>query len=265
MSKILFTGAATPTGGYMVAKLKEACHEVFTVGKGDTYNLDFRYLGADAVKMALNNMRSRIGKPDVVVHNARLSDPGNINHILFANINARILIDNLALNEHYGTDTPFRSIHISGWGPEWGESRAEIFVSNAAQQAIPAALVLRRQPLTAAQEEENHRRELAKMKHKAQQDQAEKLHDEKEQQTLEWYANNGEEYEKKSYEREPFCDTFESTWVPNVDAFLMQAHPDDRDNGRITRETLSDSLLYILGEPHSPGILRTEIVTPATS
>ncbi len=53
MSKIVFTGGATASGGYLVAKLKEEGHEVFTIGKGDRLNVDFRFMGTGVLQDAM--------------------------------------------------------------------------------------------------------------------------------------------------------------------------------------------------------------------
>lgn len=262
MSKIVFTGGATASGGYLVKKLEEEGHKVFTIGKGDRLNTDFRFMGTGVLQTAMTKVFTFFkGEPDMIVHNARISEVANLNHVLFANINARIFLDRTFLSTHKGKDTPFRSIHILGWGPEWADPRAEIVVSNAAQQALPAALVSCVKPLEQAKAEYAHRRELAKRKHAEDQKRQKKIHDEGQMRTFQWHKARKEEYEKKPFEPKEYRDKIGDVWVPNVDAILMIPHPDDLANGHITRESLSAALLKAVDLPHEAGNLESLLVT----
>jgi hypothetical protein len=262
MSKIVFTGGASASGGYLVAKLEEEGHEVFTIGKGDRLNMDFRFIGTGVLQTAMAKVLTFFkGAPDMIVHNARISEVANLNHVLFANINARIFLDRIFLNTHEGKDTPFRSIHILGWGPEWADPRAEIVVSNAAQQALPTALVSRVKPLEQAKAEYAHRRELAERKHAEDQERQYKIHDESQERTFKWHEARKEEYEKKPFEPKEYRDKIGDVWVPNVDAVLLIPHPDDLANGLITREKLGFVLCQAVEIAHDPGNLASFIVT----
>lgn len=263
MSKIVFTGGATASGGYLVQKLVDAGHEVFTIGKGDRFNLDFRFMGTGNLQAAMAKVLTFFrGAPDMIVHNARISEVANLNHVLFANINARIFLDRVFLNTHEGKDTPFRSIHILGWGPEWADARAEIVVSNAAQQALPTALVSRVKPLEQAKAEYAHRRELAERKHVADQKRQKEIHEESQERTFQWHkARKEDKYEKKPFEPKEYRDKIGDVWVPNVDAVLLIPHPDDLANGLITRERLDFVLRQAVEIPHDPGNLASFIVT----
>lgn len=262
MSKIVFTGGATASGGYLVAKLKEEGHKVFTIGKGDQFNMDFRFMGTGLLQTAMAKVLTFFkGAPDMIVHNARISEVANLNHTLFANINARIFLDHTFLNTHEGKDTPFRSIHILGWGPEWADPRAEIVVSNAAQQALPTALVSRVKPLEQAKAEYAHRRELAERKHAEDQKHQHKIHKESQERTFQWHKARKEEYEKKPFEPQEYRDKIGDVWVPNVDAVLLIPHPDDLANGLITRERIDFVLRQAVEIDHDPGNLASFIVT----
>jgi hypothetical protein len=262
MSKIVFTGGASSPGGYLVAQLEKAGHKVFTIGKGDRCNLDFRYLGTGAIETAVAKALAFFkGPPDIIVHNARISDVANLNHVLYANINARIFLDRLFLRTHEGTDAPFRSIHILGWGPEWADTRAEIVVSNAAQQALPAALTSRVKPLAEAQREYNHRRELAKRKHDEDQARQKKIHDDAQQRNAEYHEKMEQPYKKIPFAPAEYRDKIGNVWVPNVDAVLLVPHPDNLANGHITCEGLNEELLTAVDLPHEAGSLTTLLVT----
>lgn len=262
--RILFTGASTPSGGYIVAKLQEAGHKVYTLGKGDRFNLDFRFLGENDVVNALVQASSDLGGlPDVVIHNARLA-VGKLSHVLHVNVTSRSLIDSglLQAHERAKTDTSFRSIHILGWGPEWSLRTPEILASLAAQSALPTAFASNYHPELTARIEREHLRDLAKRDHDRQQEKQKLDHDTREERTRTWHEQREEEYRKKEFEPAPFRDKVEDVWVPKLDAVLINVDPVHRANGAYTRERLCDSALYALETEHVPGAVHVEIVRP---
>lgn len=248
---IIFTGGGSPKGAYIVAKLEEAGHKVFTIGRGDRdCPADFSRLSDGVLGRATRDMLRKFeGLPEVIIHNARTTG-GNVNHALYCNINARIRLDLWALEMLRGKDNHFRSIHILGWSPKWALTSYPALVSYSAQLSIPTAFVKHREPLVEANREEMVLRDRAFAKFEAAEAAREKEWDAQEARTAAEHKKRELDYEKRPFEAKKFVEP-EVTWAPNISAVMIAPDRDLMGRNEYTRERMAGVVFKALDWEHT--------------
>lgn len=259
--KILFTGAATPSGGYLASMLASDGHQIITVGKGDKFNSDFRFLSPEAVNSILRFVVSKFrSMPDVVIHNARLSERALIPHALMVNVTARAYLDQAILASLREEQT-FRSIHILGWKPTWQGPLPEIMISRAAQLVLPAAVSEHVKVMRAAAAEADHAISEERKVHEKDVAKQKADHEAFEELTAKHVEKTGEKYEKKPFKASDFCGRVERVRVPKADAVLLVPRVDQAANGMLTREDVLKALRDALALPHNEGNVETLVIS----
>ncbi len=239
MANIIFTGGGKPKGAYIVAKLEEAGHNVFSMGRGDRdQSMNFSVLHPSLLSKAKTDiLRKFNGLPDIIVHNARTTS-GNVNHAFYCNINARMTLDGWAVGMLEGKDNPFRSIHIMGWSPKWAIPSYPALVCEGAQLAMPLAFVKQRDyyvkraqecaVLRARGEKDFNKREKDRKKDWDHNEEATKLQ----------HKKRKLEYEKRPFPVKEFHWP-ETVWVPNTSAAGIIVSKHAAENNAVTKEAMA--------------------------
>lgn len=246
MSRILFTGGSrNKSGGYLVGELRTLGHKVITLGMGSSLTADFRFLsspGADAsIKEATRHLK---GLPDVIVHNARVTETTNFGHALHVNVTARTLLDLAMLKLTEGA--AWRSIHILGWKPEWAEILYQPLVSKNAQLALPLALIGEANKLHYEHLHDLSQIEVEKLAHSKNAARLRKEHEQTEKLNIEYAERAGVDYEAKGFTDPEFYATIEPRPSPKVTAVSIAPRDDHLANGRISREDVLAALCEAL-------------------